>query len=133
VIVVDTSVVVDLFRAKKTRGAERLRALERDGTPYAIPALCCQELLQGAKDEKEWRLLLAYLEVQEHLGAASAWSTHVGAARIFFDCRRKGLTVRSMVDCLIAQQVLEIGGTLLHADRDFENIARVRPLRTLLG
>ena len=132
-IVVDTSVLVDLFRAKKTRGAERLRALERDGTPYAIPALCCQELLQGAKDEKQWRLLLDYLEVQEHVGTADPWPTHVAAARIFFDCRRKGITVRSMIDCLIAQQVLETDGTLLHADDDFERIARVRPLRTVTG
>jgi predicted nucleic acid-binding protein len=55
----------------------------------------------------------------------------VAAARIFFDCRRRGLTVRSAVDCLIAQLVLEVDGVLLHDDDDFERIRTVRPLRTL--
>jgi predicted nucleic acid-binding protein len=133
VIVVDTSVLVDFFRGKRTPEADKFRAIEREGTPYAIPAICCQEILQGAKDAKEWRSLLSHLEAQEHVQPVDAWASHVSAAQIFFDCRRKGLTVRSSVDCLIAQYVLEIDGTLLHADEDFERIARVRPLRTWTG
>ncbi len=54
------------------------------------------------------------------------------AARINFDCRRKGMTVRSAVDCFIAQLVLEEDGILLHDDDDFEKIRSVRPLKTLL-
>lgn len=57
--------------------------------------------------------------------------SHVEAARIYFECRRKGLTVRSTTDCLIAQIALEHGFSLLHEDRDFDAIQRVRRLRTL--
>lgn len=57
-------------------------------------------------------------------------AAHREAARIFFDCRRQGLTIRSSVDCLVAQLVLENDGILLHKDDDFERIAQVRPLRT---
>jgi predicted nucleic acid-binding protein len=41
------------------------------------------------------------------------------------------VTVRSTVDCLIAQLVIDHAGILLHEDADFERIRAVRPLRTL--
>jgi predicted nucleic acid-binding protein len=56
---------------------------------------------------------------------------HHQAARIYFDCRRRGLTVRSTIDCFIAQLALEHRLALLHDDRGYAAIARVRPLRTL--
>ncbi len=93
--------------------------------------MCCRELLQGARDQREWRLLLGTLETQELLVPADPWRTHVEAARMFFDRRRKGISVRSALDCLVAQLALENDGTLLHADGDYERIATVRPLRTL--
>jgi hypothetical protein len=55
----------------------------------------------------------------------------VAAARTWFDARRRGLTIRSAADCLIAQIALENDAFLLHDDDDFERIARVRPLKTL--
>ena len=130
-IVVDTSVLIDFFRGNETSGAVTLGAMERDDVPFALPAMCCQELLAGARDEGEWDLLFSYLETQTVLAAADAWATHAAAARIMFDGRRHGLTIRNSVDCLIAQLVLDTDGTLLHADADFDAIARVRPLRTL--
>jgi len=50
------------------------------------------------------------------------------AARIYLDLRRKGATVRSPVDCCIAQIALEFGALLLHRDQDFKRIARDREL-----
>ena len=55
--------------------------------------------------------------------------TYREAARIYYDCRRRGLTLRSTVDCFIAQLAIEVDGVLLHNDGDFESIAQVRPLR----
>ena len=57
-IAVDTSVLVDLFRGRSTPAVERLKQLEKDQTPFSIPAICCQELLQGARDKREWNLLI---------------------------------------------------------------------------
>lgn len=123
--------LVALFRGRRTPAADRLRAVVREGQAFAIPFVCFQEVLQGAKDEAEWRRLKATLETQELVGPEDAAQAHLEAARIFFDCRRKGLTVRSSVDCLIAQLALERGDLLLHDDDDFEAIAKVRPLNTL--
>jgi len=132
-IVVDTSVLIDLLRGRSTPAADRLRRLEEESTPFAVPAICCQEVLQGAKDLREWNLLAEYLDGQTKLAPRDPWSTHLASARIYFDCRRRGLTIRSSIDCFIAQLVLEEEATLLHSDEDFERIARVRPLQTLTG
>ena len=86
-----------------------------------------QEILQGSRDEAEWTLIQDHLAEQTYLEAREG--TWVGAARIYFDLRRKGRTVRSSVDCCIAQLVIENDALLLHDDRDFEVIADVRPLR----
>ncbi len=43
----------------------------------------------------------------------------------YFSCRKKGITVRSTIHCLIAQIVLEHDLFLLHNDMDFEYMAPV--------
>ena len=44
-------------------------------------------------------------------------------------CRRNGDTVRKLVDCLIAAVAIRADVELLHADADFEALARHTPLR----
>lgn len=132
-ILVDTSVLVDYFRGKDTLAVRRLDALEADEVDFGIPLPCVQEILQGARNEAEWKRLRTLLIVQEIVAPEDPLEAHLGAARIYFDCRRKGLTVRSSLDCLIAQIALERGDELLHDDNDFEAIRKVRPLRTLRG
>jgi predicted nucleic acid-binding protein len=130
-ILVDTSVLVDFFKGKVTSPTERFREIETGGIPFALPLVCGQELLQGARDEREWKLLRRYLGTQRLLDVNDGWSSYAEAARIFYDCRRRGITVRSSTDCLIGQIALENESTLLHDDDDFESIAEVRPLKTL--
>jgi predicted nucleic acid-binding protein len=125
-IFVDTSVLIDLLRGKSTRAADFLARLEEDDVPYAIPLLCCQEVMQGARDESEWRLLDANLSAQRLAVPSDLVALHREAARIFYDCRRKGITVRSSVDCLIAAQAIAAKATLLHDDEDFERMKKVR-------
>jgi predicted nucleic acid-binding protein len=85
------------------------------------------ELLQGARDEKEWLKLSDYLADQDYLEMEDdGWSS---AARLFYDLRRQGLTVRSVIDCCIAGVALGHGVTLLHSDRDFVAIGKLRALK----
>jgi predicted nucleic acid-binding protein len=125
VLLVDTSVWIDVFSDRTGQRGAVLAALvgEEDLVLSRIHQL---ELLQGSRDEREWQVLADYLEEQEYLELTSrSWNE---AARIYFDLRRRALTVRSPLDCCIAQLALEHGATLLHRDRDFEAIGRVRPL-----
>lgn len=132
-ILVDSSVLIAVFRGTVTPAANRLRAIVRGMEPFAIPVICVQEVLQGARNDGEWRRLKAVLETQDLVFSDNPVETHIEAARIYFDCRRRGQTVRSSVDCLIAALALERGDVLLHDDDDFERIAKVRPLRMVRG
>ena len=124
-ILVDTSVWIDIFRDKTGEVTKAFQ--KRIGTEYCVLSRFSQmELLQGAKDEKEWELLAEYLSNQYYLEASE--QTWKAAARIYFELRRKGVTINSPVDCCIAQVAMEYGVTLLHRDKDFEKISRIRPL-----
>ena len=70
-IVVDTSVLVNFFRGAETPGAQWLAELDQQDIPFAVPGVCCQELLQGAKDVREWGLLSEYLGSQRILHPGS--------------------------------------------------------------
>jgi predicted nucleic acid-binding protein len=130
-ILIDSSVLISFLRGHKSAAVDRLRNLELEGIPFALPGICYQEVLQGARNEREWGLLGDYLGSQELLFAPNPFSTYREAARIFFECRRKGLTIRSSADCFIAQLALEHEAVLLHDDGDFDYIQQVRPLKTL--
>lgn len=130
-IFVDTSVIVAVLRGEDTRESRILRKIEADYDEYFIPAICVQEILQGARDENQWRLLKKYLETQRIITPKNPVETHFAAARLFYLCRRQGVTVRSSVDCLIAQIVVEHDGRLLHSDRDFEKMKVVAKLKTI--
>lgn len=124
-VLVDTSVWVAVFR--DATGGERNTLKSIVGDDEVVLTRFNQlELLQGARDEPEWRLLESYLDGQEYLEAQP--DTWQQAARIFFELRRRGRTVRSPIDCCIAQLAIEHGALLVHRDRDFETIARVRAL-----
>jgi predicted nucleic acid-binding protein len=127
VIAVDTSAVIDLLRNRPTPLARNLELLIELGEALGFPAPVAQELLQGARDETEWRVLSRFIASQEIL--VPEIETYRRAAKIYYDCRRAALTVRSSVDCLVAQLALDRGGFLLADDRDYVAIATVRPIK----
>jgi predicted nucleic acid-binding protein len=124
-ILVDTSVWIDIFKDKT--GSVATAFQERIGSEnYVLSRFNQLELLQGATDQKEWELLEDYLSTQYYLEATK--HTWPEAARIYFELRRSGVTINSPVDCCIAQIALEYGAFLLHGDKDFEKISKIRPL-----
>jgi predicted nucleic acid-binding protein len=127
VILVDTSVWMDLFRDRTTPPAARLRDLLDERREIGVTPLIVQEILQGAADEREFMLLNDYFPSQRMLLAGDPLRTHCQAARLYFDCRLRGFAPRSTIDCFIAQIAIEHGVPLLHADGDFERIAKVAP------
>lgn len=132
-LVVDTSALIAFLRGSDRPVRALMRQLEQQKTPWFLPLVCLQEVLQGARDDDEWLRLHATLLGQRRLRVQDEQAAHIEAARIYFDCRRIGLTIRSTLDCLIAAQTLQVGGTLVHDDADFRLIATVRPLMLLDG
>jgi predicted nucleic acid-binding protein len=123
-ILVDTSVWVDVFR-DDSQGKRKALLAALAGEEVALTRFNQLELLQGCRDEKEWSLLQSYLEGQDYV--ESSTTTWEDAARIYFDLRRDGFTVRSPIDCCIAHLALKNDLMLFHRDRDFNVIAKVRP------
>ena len=130
-ILVDTSVLVPLFRGTDTNAVRFLVQAVQEDVPVFVTPIIVQEILQGARDEKEWTALDRQLARQALVHPTDALGTHRRAGRIYFDCRRKGLTVRSTIDCLIAQLALEHRLSLLQDDQDYRAIGEVRPLKLL--
>jgi predicted nucleic acid-binding protein len=131
VILVDTSALIPYLTGRETAASALLERLVSEEVEIALTPEILQEVLQGARDEKEWRTLKRYLVGQRILALADPLESHVEAARIYYECRRRGLTVRSTLDCVVAQTALEQGVALLHDDRDYDAIQRIRPLKTL--
>jgi predicted nucleic acid-binding protein len=124
-ILVDTSVWVQVLKDRTGRVVSDFQ--ERvGGDVYGLTRFTQLELLQGAKNDSEWRKLDQYLSTQYYLEASE--STWREAARIYFELRRKGVTVNSPIDCCIGQIAMEWKAILLHMDRDFDRIAKIRPL-----
>ena len=124
-ILIDTSVWVEVLRDKSLAKSTRLKKWLGQAI-YFLCRFTQLELLQGAKNEEEWQQLNDYLSTQLYVDMEDeSWTR---AARIYFDLIKKGITVRSPIDCCIAQLCLENQLILLHKDRDFKNISKVRPL-----
>ena len=124
-VLVDTSIWIDLLR---DTGGAKAAALRKalNGEEAALTRFTELELLQGCADERSWLLMREYLDSQDYLEMGQAsWPA---AARIYFDLRRFGRTVRSSVDCCIAQIAIDHDVPLLHRDADFERIAGVSRL-----
>ena len=124
-ILVDTSVWIEIFKDKTGHIVKAFRK-NIGAEDYVLTRFNQLELLQGAIDQEKWELLEDYLSTQYYLEASQG--TWPEAARIYFDLRRNGVTINSPIDCCIAQIAMEHGALLLHRDKDFERISRIRLL-----
>ena len=127
-LLIDTSVWISVFRDRSGQVRQQLETLIAN-REVLLTRFTQLELLQGSLNEQEWTLLSTYLETQDYVELTiHSWQA---AARIYYDLRRQGLTVRSPIDCCIAQTALENDLLLVHNDRDFETISQVRSLQNL--
>jgi predicted nucleic acid-binding protein len=122
-ILVDTSVWIDFFNGADTPHRHELHRLIEQEVDLALTGLVLTEVLQGFRHEKDFRA------AQEHLLTFPRFDLnppedYLGAARLYRECRRKGITVRKPIDCLIAQVPLANGLTVFHRDSDFDRTRR---------
>ena len=124
---VDTSVWIDYFREKDNSSVRLFQSILDNHIPFGITGIIYQEILQGAKNEFEFEQLTNYLSTQRFFFPKNLTHAYHEAARLFFNARRKGITLRSTNDCLIAQIAIEHQLTLLHNDKDFKEMAKIAP------
>ena len=134
-IVVDTTVRIDFLEARDTAFDRHLRELVENDAPIALVDIVYCEVLQGIRDEDTYHRTRASLLAHPILRPRGLESFET-AANLYRTARRRGVTIRRSVDCVIAATCLETGAEIYHNDRDFDALARVsdltiyRPART---
>ena len=128
-ILVDTSVWIDFFNGTDTPHRAALHRVIDEEEDLALTGIVLTEVLQGFKHDDDM------VKAKERLRALVFFhpefpADYLAAATLYRACRKKGVTIRKTVDCLIAQIALKHGLRLLHRDADFDAIAGVHPLKT---
>ena len=124
-ILIDTSIWIDFLQDKKNAQTAKLNEILELKMPFGITGQIYQEVLQGASSEKDFNTLKEYFETFRIYAPSHEKNSYSKAAEIFFLCQRKGITIRSSADCLIAQIAREHGLKVFHNDKDFDNIAKI--------
>ena len=127
-IVVDTTVWIDFFNGAQSPEDVYLQKLIRESRSLALTDLIFCEILQGIRNDGAYgqtrSILLSYTILR-----MATLTIFEQRASIYRACRRRGLTVRKTIDCLIAATCITNGVELLHHDADFVHIARVTSLQ----
>ena len=124
-ILVDTSVWIDYLRSKSNPKSDQLDRILDLKIPFGITGQIYQEVLQGVSTGKDFNSLKIYFSTFTIYSPLDERESYLQAAHIFFLCRKRGVTVRSSIDCLIVQIAREHHLKLLHHDKDFDYICKV--------
>jgi hypothetical protein len=125
VILVDTSIWIETFRRTRPLDLEAVASFDEIVT--CLPVV--QEVLQGFRDEGAFGVARDAMLALPAIESPLTESVVLEAITLYRTARRRGLTIRSSVDCLIAACALRHDLEVLHRDRDFTALARCSPLR----
>ena len=128
-ILVDTSAWIEFLRGSGHPAHVTLKHHLTQRSPVAVTEVVIMELLAGTLSRREHDRLRARLLAFPQLTLRGLPDFEY-AAELYRSCRRKGETVRKLVDCLIAAVAMRESATVLRNDRDFEVLARHTRLRT---
>ena len=106
-ILVDTSVLTNFLKGKENAQVRKFEDVIEKKIPFGITYMIYQELIQGADSKKEFDLIDEYLKTQLFYELKNGLESYRNGTRIFFNCRRNGITIRSTADLLIAQTAID--------------------------
>ena len=125
-ILVDTSIWVELLAGKP-----RYVIREEDLLRFVTCGPVVQEVLQGLRPGLQSDAFRKAFLAIPVLSDPVPLGLFVAAAEIYRQGRRRGITIRSSADCLIAAIAIQHGTPVWHRDRDFSAIARYTPLEAV--
>ena len=126
-VLVDTSVIIDFIFGTITTQTTYLEHLIEKGELICTCGVILAEVLQGCKTEKLYKQYSEAMSDLIYIGSTK--TTHVKAAEIYRDLRKKGITPRGTIDCIIAATCIEHELLLLHNDKDYISIAKHTSLK----
>ena len=128
-IVADSSAWIELLRRTGSPVASRLWTAVEAGEA-AVTEVVVAEVLSGIAGERDLRSVHALL-LDCPLLRLEGLLDFEEAAALRRACRRRGEAIRSIADCLVAVPAIAAGAPVLHADSDFDVLARHTPLQVV--
>ena len=125
-IVVDSSVWISYFMNKPIGAAELLSQAMNQGEDIAIIPMILSEVLSGFKQDQDYKDAFKVLTRVPILPLTI--ETHIEGAQMYRRLRKKGITIRGVVDCIIAQVCIDTQSPLMTLDKDFKRIANYTEL-----
>jgi predicted nucleic acid-binding protein len=125
-ILADTSAWIEFLRGTGSEVNLRVSDLLK-ARRLATTDVVVMEVLAGARDTGH-RNRLRRLLLRCEFVATQGPRDYENAAEISRACRKGGDRIRWLTDCLIASVAIRTELPVLHADADFEAIARYTPL-----
>jgi predicted nucleic acid-binding protein len=125
-ILVDTSVWIEFLEGQEHWTKDRLKEKIHDRETIGYIDMILLEIIQGVRERKDREIL--ELKFQSFAELSVKRSTVMLAAEIYQELQRKGIKIRSIIDCLISAVGIETGAAILHKDRDFDYIANHFPI-----
>jgi predicted nucleic acid-binding protein len=123
---VDTSIWIELLGA-----GPRTPIREEDLLRFVTCGPVVQEVLQGLRPGPRSDAFRTAFRAIPVLSDPVPLSLFVAASEIYRQGRRRGITIRSSVDCLIAAIAIDHGVPVWHRDRDFSAIAQYTGLEAV--
>lgn len=120
IVLVDTTVWIDFFAARSSDHVMALDNLIRNREDICICGIILTEVLQGIRKDSQFKKTRELFN--NLLFLPMPYLVFLRAAEIYRSLRRKGITLRKSVDCMIASVAIENDIPLLHNDKDFKVI-----------
>ena len=127
-ILVDTSVWIDFFSSKPLPHVNLLEKLIHNEEDVCICGIVITEILQGIKNDKEFNKTRKLLECLVFL--PMSYTTFIKSAQLYRMLRKNGITIKRVMDCLIATVAIENDIPILHNDKGFVLIESQSKLKT---
>jgi predicted nucleic acid-binding protein len=128
-LLIDSTVCIDFFGGRETIQTAKFEECFQNDDEICYCGFVLAEVLQGIRDEKQFVAVkqqfenLVYLEDDR--------TTFELGATIYRELRRKGITIRNSVDCLISAVVIQHGVHFLENDRNYKFIDQHYPLNRI--
>jgi len=116
-VLVDTSVWIDYYTRKPSPQAAWLDAWV-GRADIGLIDLSLAEFLQGVREESRASIYLRSLREFDILDTGGQ-ELAIASAKNYRSLRRRGITIRSTIDCFTATYCISRGHSLLHTDRNF--------------
>ena len=121
-VLVDTTVWIDFFRGDATPQVAALERLIAEKQDLCVCGIVLTEVLQGIRDDRRYKQIKGRFD--DLIFLPMSRMTFVKSAEMYRSLRKKGITVRKPVDCMIAAVAITHKVQLLHNDRDFNPLQK---------